>query len=71
MVNPTGGSVIDPPGIYISNKPKTRRTVSIKSINAEATWQIETEADVDRYVEELKAKLKKSIEKDIILNVEF
>ena len=71
LVNPTGGSVIDPPGVYISNKPKTRRTVSIKSINAESTWQIETEADVDRYVEELKAKLKKSIEKDIILNVEF
>ncbi|OUL09467.1 ATPase [Sedimentibacter sp. SX930] len=71
LVNPTGGSVIDPPGVYISNKPKTRRTVSIRSINAESTWQIETEADVDRYVEELKAKLKKSIEKDIILNVEF
>ena len=71
LVNPTGGSVIDPPGVYISNKLKILRTVSIRSINAESTWQIETEADVDRYVEELKANLKKSIEKDIILNVEF
>lgn len=50
---------------------KKQKTVSIKSINTEATWRIETEADVDRYVEALKAKLKQSINEDTILNIEF
>ncbi len=55
------------------NKPKmkTQKTVSIKSINSETTWRIETEADVDRYVETLKAKLKQSIKENTILNIEF
>jgi len=55
------------------NKPKikTQKTVSIKSINSENTWRIETEADVDRYVETLKAKLKQSIKENTILNIEF
>ena len=67
----TGGTIVDPSGVYISNKPKTRKTVSIKSINSETTWQIETEDDVDRYVETLKSNLKKSIQENMILNVEF
>lgn len=52
-------------------KQKTQKTVSIKSINSEATWRIETEGDIDRYVEKLKAKLKQSIKEDTILNIEF
>ena len=48
-----------------------RKTVSIKSINTETTWRIETEADVDRYVETLKSKLKLNIKEGTILNIEF
>ncbi len=55
----------DPP------KPKIHKTVSIKTINTEATWRIETEADVDQYVETLKDRLKQQIKDDVILNVEF
>ena len=69
--NPTGGNIVEPSGVYTSNKPKTRKTVSIKSINTETTWQIETEVDVDRYVDALKEKLKQSIQEGIILNIEF
>lgn len=60
-------TVVEPP------KPKTKaqKTVSIKSINTEATWRIETEEDIERYVEALKRKLKQRIEDDTILNVEF
>ena len=64
----TGGTVVDPSGNYNSLDTKT---VSIKSINTEATWRIKTEADVDRYVDALKEKLKQSIQEGIILNIEF
>jgi hypothetical protein len=65
VVPPTGG--VEPP----KPKVKAQKTISIKTVNTEATWRIETEADVERYVETLKAKLKQRIQDDIILNVEF
>ena len=52
-------------------KIKTQKTVSIKSINTETTWRIETEADVDNYVETLRAKIKQNVKEDTILNIEF
>lgn len=70
-VNPPAEGVVDPPEKYVAPKAKTQKTVSIKSINSEATWRIETEADVERYVEALKTKLKQSIQNDVILNIEF
>lgn len=70
IVSPIG-VIGDPPGSYGLHKVKTQKTVSIKAINSEATWRIETEADIERYVEALKAKLKQKIQEDIILNVEF
>lgn len=50
---------------------KKQKTVSIKSVNTSATWQLETEADVKRYVAELEKKLIKELEKNIIINIEF
>ncbi|SHJ69169.1 hypothetical protein SAMN02745751_03149 [Dethiosulfatibacter aminovorans DSM 17477] len=52
-------------------KIKQQKTVSIKSINSETTWRIESEADVERYVDALKTKLKQRVKEDLILNVEF
>ncbi len=63
--NPTDGPPI------VADKPKRQKTVSIKSINTESTWRIEKEADVDRYVEGLRIKLKQNIKEDTILNIEF
>ncbi|MGL4606036.1 MAG: BREX system P-loop protein BrxC [Eubacteriaceae bacterium] len=61
------------PSLPLSPGPKAKKqkSMSIKSINAESTWRIETEADVDRYVGGLKRKLKESIKEDIVLNIEF
>lgn len=70
-VKPAIDDFQDPPGSYVIPKIKTQKTVSIKSINSESTWRIETEADVERYVEALKAKLKQRIQEDTILNIEF
>lgn len=52
-------------------KQKKQKTVSIKSINTEATWRIETANDVDSYIESLREKLKRNLEDDTILNIEF
>ena len=50
---------------------KKKKTVSIKTINNAATWQIESEADVKRYVAELENKLMNALEDDTIINIEF
>ena len=55
----------------LTTKPKVQKTISIKTINSESTWRIETEEDVERYVEALKRKLKQNIKGDTILNIEF
>lgn len=50
---------------------KKKKTVSIKSINNATTWQLETEADVKKYIEELEKKLINTLEDNTIINVEF
>ena len=50
---------------------KKKKTVSIKSINNATTWQLETEADVKKYIEELEKKLMNTLEDNTIINVEF
>ena len=51
--------------------PKKQRTISIKSVNTETTWQLETADDVKRYVEELERKLLAQLEENTIVHVEF
>ena len=50
---------------------KKQRTISIKTINTETTWQLETAEDVERYVSELERKLLNLLEDDTIFHVEF
>lgn len=52
-------------------KIKRQRTVSIKSINTERTWQIETADDVRNYVKELEQKLLEQLEEDTVIHIEF
>lgn len=52
-------------------KQKKQRTISIKSINAETTWQLEKAEDVKRYVADLEKKLLAQLEDDTIIQVEF
>ena len=63
--------VAETPPVYHQPKVKSQKTVSIKSINSEATWRIETEEDIDRYIKSLKNKIKQNIIEDTILNIEF
>ncbi len=68
--NPSGSDKLDTTPIV---KPivKKRRTVSIKSLNTSATWQVETEADVKKYLAELEKKLMAQLEENTIINIEF
>lgn len=50
---------------------KQMKTLSIKAITGYASWQIETEADVKRYVAELEKKLIDTLEENTVINIEF
>ena len=50
---------------------KKRHTVSIKTLNTSATWQVETEAEVKKYMAELEKKLLVQLEENTIINIEF
>lgn len=52
-------------------KPKAMKTVSIKSVNPETTWQLENAEDVRRYIVELEKKLLATLQEDTIINIEF
>ena len=66
--NETGDT--DTPAVPV-RPVKKKKTVSIKSINNAATWQIETEEDIKKYLDELKTKLMATLEEDTIINIEF
>ena len=69
----SGASSSNTASTVLSPKPvvKSRKTVSIKTLNSSSTWQIETEEDVDKYISVLQTKLKALLEKDTIINIEF
>ena len=50
---------------------KKHKNVSIKSINAETSWVIETPDDVEKYVSSLKKQLMDSLEENTIIRIEF
>jgi len=50
---------------------KKQKTISIKSINTQSTWQLENADDVKKYITELETKLMKTLESDTIINIEF
>ena len=59
--------VVTPPPAPV----KKKKTISIKQINTQTTWQIENADDVKKYVAELEHKLMNSLEEDTIINIEF
>lgn len=61
----------DDPEVVTLTSVKRKKTISIKYVNNASTWQIETEADVKRYVTELEKKLIKELEDNTVINVEF
>lgn len=52
-------------------KVKKQKTISIKSVTVESTWQLETPEDVKHYIASLENKLMKTLEEDTVINIEF
>lgn len=52
-------------------KSKKHKTVSIKSLMAASTWQIESELDLDKKIRDLHEQLLKELQEDTILHIEF
>ena len=48
-----------------------RKYISIKDINPLNSWTIKDKQDLDKYLQELKARLEKELEENTILNIEF
>lgn len=63
-----GGGVIQP---QPQPKMKKRKNISIKAVSVSTSWRIETAADVEKYVDELKKRILKELEEDTIVNIEF
>ena len=70
VMSPAGGSETQP---QPAPKPKIKKqkTISIKSVTVESTWQLETPEDVKRYVAALESKLINTLEEDTVINIEF
>ena len=60
-----------PAPVMSAPRVKRAKTISIKSVNAEQTWQIETPEDVKRYITELEKKLLGALEDDTVIHIEF
>jgi hypothetical protein len=66
--NDTTESVTPQP---VAKPVKKRKSVSIRTVNTAATWQIETEEDVKKYIAELEKRLIDTLEENTVINVEF
>lgn len=60
-----------PAPVVPAPRVKKAKTISIKSVNSEQTWQIETPEDVKRYITELEKKLLGALEENTVIHIEF
>jgi len=69
---PTGDHVSEP-GVMpvITPKAKRRRNISIKTINTSNTWQIESDEDIDKYLSDLRTRIKNELDEETIISIEF
>lgn len=63
-----GGDDVTPPPVP---KVKKNKNISIKTLSHEASWQIESEADIDKYLASLRKQLVNQLDEDTIIKVQF
>lgn len=51
--------------------PKPTKNISLKSVSLSSSWQIKTEQDIDKHIEELRKRIREQFEPGEILNVEL
>ncbi len=50
---------------------KVKKVYSFKSINSSTAWELETAADVDKYLQDLRSKLISKLDDDTVVHIEF
>ena len=50
---------------------KKKKNISIKSVVSSSSWQLDSEADVDKYIDALRKKLVDSLEDNTTINIQF
>ncbi len=70
IVDPAPGPDTVKPHPPIKPLKKTEN-ISFKTITPQRTWQVETEEDVDKYISDLEARLKKMLKENTIFNIQF
>ena len=68
---PEAGPIDDGDSTTIKKPVIRRKNIRIRDINPSNSWRIETRADLDKYIGELKEKLEKELGENTILNIEF
>lgn len=69
IVTPGGGSTVIHPVPPI--KKKKRIDAYFKHVTHTSSWMIESEADIDKYLGQLREQLKKVLTEDTIINIKF
>lgn len=67
------GETVKPVEKVEESKPiyKTTKNISIKSVARTASWRLESEADIDKYLAALRENLLKEIDEKTIVNIEL
>ena len=63
------GQEVKPP--VIKPRIKTTKNVPIKSVTGTSSWRLESQEDIDKYVNALRNKLEAELDDDTIVNIEF
>ena len=52
-------------------KIRKTKNVSIKMMTGTSSWRLESKADIDKYIADLRETLEAQLDEDTIVNVEF
>jgi hypothetical protein len=65
------GDTAKPPIVEPVVIAKKKKNISIKTISVAASWQIESAADVDKHLAEMRERILRELEDNTVVNIEF
>lgn len=57
--------------VVVTPHIKTTKNVPIKSVTGTSSWRLESQEDIDKYINSLRNKLTEELQEDTIINIEF
>ena len=65
------GDTAKPPIVEPVVAAKKKKNISIKTISVAVSWQIESAADVDKHLAEMRERILRELEENTVVNIEF